>query len=292
MKSTRLTAVLVSIAAIAMVAPDASAFYHPTMGRFLQRDPGAGGAHRIGAGGPAVGDRFVPHDPTGQYADGMNLYQYVQSDPVAMVDPDGLQASQPSSQPTCDCCCAERMDAVVKGKFVGGKTINDYFPDLKGTDFVNNKKPGVAGPFSNKTHIGIQVQLPSDVSGDGKKCSLEQWAWVQSMVVAGRQQMKPGTNIDDMKRSGRDQSKPPFRQYINGSPSMADPVGIANLLDSELITWFTTCVNSGDGKNDKAKDHCKYKKCCVKWKVEIKIDAIGRVTTNNATKGKPWCDKW
>ena len=39
MRTTRLTAVLVGLAAIAMVTADAHAVYHPTLGRFLQRDP-------------------------------------------------------------------------------------------------------------------------------------------------------------------------------------------------------------------------------------------------------------
>jgi len=88
MRATRLIAVLVGLAAIAMITADASAMYHGGMGRFLQRDPGAGGANRIGAGGPAVGGGFIPRD---QYADGMNLYQYVGGNPVNRLDYSGLK---------------------------------------------------------------------------------------------------------------------------------------------------------------------------------------------------------
>jgi len=63
MRTTRLIAVLVGLAAIAMVTADASAYYHPGMGRFMSRDPGAGSAMRIGAGGSAVGGGFAPRDP-------------------------------------------------------------------------------------------------------------------------------------------------------------------------------------------------------------------------------------
>ncbi len=94
MRATRLTAVLVGLVAIAMVTTEASAMYHATMGRFLQRDPGAGAGSpaRIDSARPAVGGRFMPRDPTGnnQYADGMNLYQYVRSQPTRLVDPLGL----------------------------------------------------------------------------------------------------------------------------------------------------------------------------------------------------------
>lgn len=45
---------------------------------------------RIGAGGAAPVAAFVPMDPTGQYRDGPNLYQYVGGNPVARLDPYGL----------------------------------------------------------------------------------------------------------------------------------------------------------------------------------------------------------
>lgn len=64
MKQTHLIAVLVGIVAMGIFAADASAMYHPGMGTFMQRDPGAGGAHRIGAGGTAVAGGFIPRDRT------------------------------------------------------------------------------------------------------------------------------------------------------------------------------------------------------------------------------------
>ncbi|MFW6106864.1 MAG: hypothetical protein ACOC8H_01755 [bacterium] len=105
MRTTRLIAIMVGLAAIAMVTADAHAIYHPGMGRFLQRDPGAGasGPARIGAATPAMGGGFAQRDPitqppnrvghaglNNQYADGMNLYQYVGSNPTGFVDPSGL----------------------------------------------------------------------------------------------------------------------------------------------------------------------------------------------------------
>jgi len=100
MKRTHLIAVLIGLVVMGIFTADAAAMYHPTLGRFMQRDSGAGGAMRIGAGGAmrigaggaAPVGRFIPRDPTGtnQYADGMNLYQYVRSNPVVLVDPQGL----------------------------------------------------------------------------------------------------------------------------------------------------------------------------------------------------------
>ena len=90
MKRTHLIAVLVGIVAMGIFAADASAMYHPGMGRFMQRDPGPGSAIRIGARGGAPVRGFIPMD---QYADGMNLYQYARSSPGTASDPTGLRVS-------------------------------------------------------------------------------------------------------------------------------------------------------------------------------------------------------
>lgn len=92
MKRTHLLAILVSLTVITILTVDASAYYHPTMGRFISRDPGPGGSTRVGTAGPATGSRFIPRDPTGtnQYADGMSLYLYAQGTPTNFRDPKGL----------------------------------------------------------------------------------------------------------------------------------------------------------------------------------------------------------
>lgn len=84
MKRSHLIAVLVGFMAIVAFADTASAYYHPGLGRFTSRDPGPA---RVGSGGMAAGGQFVQRDP---YADGMNLYQYVRSNPTGSTDPSGL----------------------------------------------------------------------------------------------------------------------------------------------------------------------------------------------------------
>jgi hypothetical protein len=49
---------------------------------FAMRDPGPGGFMRVGA-------------PTAQYADSMNLYEYVRSSPRMRLDPTGLSSTWP-----------------------------------------------------------------------------------------------------------------------------------------------------------------------------------------------------
>ena len=65
MRRKHFFAVLSGLVAVALVAADASATYHPTLGRWLQRDP-------IG------------------YADGMGLYEYAKGTPPNTADPTGL----------------------------------------------------------------------------------------------------------------------------------------------------------------------------------------------------------
>jgi len=92
MKRTHLIPAFVGLVAVCILAADASAYYHPGMGRFMSRDPGAGGAMRIGAGRePVAVGGFIPRDAVGkQYGDGMNLYQHVGSNPGKFRDPTGL----------------------------------------------------------------------------------------------------------------------------------------------------------------------------------------------------------
>ncbi len=101
----RTLSIVAAFALLTVVTSSAQAMYHTGMGRFMQRDPGPGGigstarvgsagrmgaASRIGsAGAVTAGGGFIQRDPIRQYADGMNLYQYVRSDPVIGLDPSG-----------------------------------------------------------------------------------------------------------------------------------------------------------------------------------------------------------
>jgi len=94
MRHTRtLAAVAVALLALAATASDAQArhrVYHPTVGRFMQRDP-LGTPNESPLTRNLSSHEFTRRDPVAQYRDGMNLYQYVHSSPSRGVDPHGLK---------------------------------------------------------------------------------------------------------------------------------------------------------------------------------------------------------
>ena len=64
--------------------------YDPYTGRFLQQDL---------LGVDPVGEKLNPFNPTGQYQDGANTYEYVYSDPVTYWDPLGLKGKTEPETP-------------------------------------------------------------------------------------------------------------------------------------------------------------------------------------------------
>ena len=87
-KQTHLIAASLGLLAVFIFAADASAYYHPTLGRFMSRDPGSEVPTHVATGGISPGGRFVERDP---YEDGMSLHQYERGNPVHWQDPSGLK---------------------------------------------------------------------------------------------------------------------------------------------------------------------------------------------------------
>lgn len=94
MMNVKILAVLIGAVTVAAIASNADARgreYNPTMGRFLQRDP-VGTAIEPPMARNVSDPRFTQRDSSSadQYSDGMNLYEYVGSNPAVLVDPTGL----------------------------------------------------------------------------------------------------------------------------------------------------------------------------------------------------------
>jgi hypothetical protein len=71
--------------------------YHPSQGRFLQRDPHGSGSPVHNVEGWKLGESPTAHGPVfaiaSQYQDGLNLYEHVRSSPQMRRDPSGLFVS-------------------------------------------------------------------------------------------------------------------------------------------------------------------------------------------------------
>jgi hypothetical protein len=105
MKHSHLVAVLAGLAVAAVLAADASAMYHPTVGRFMQRDP--------------LGN-----------VDGAHLYHYVQSNPVSATDSRGLSSDKGWDDPARLDRSAKIIDKINKeeaAKGVSENTVREAF---------------------------------------------------------------------------------------------------------------------------------------------------------------------
>jgi hypothetical protein len=119
MRQAHLIVALAGVIIVAVLAVHASAMYDPGLGCFLQRDPALDAdLMRIRGGAPMPLQLFITRDVSpqhatfqgigvvhgggryarpqhaAQYADGMDLYQYVRSAPTVQLDPTGLGATQ------------------------------------------------------------------------------------------------------------------------------------------------------------------------------------------------------
>ena len=96
---------LIAAAVLTVTAPNASAYYNASLGRWVTRDPGPSPARAMRVGAPTVpgmtpspyatspamaqSPRIGQAGYNSQYADGMSLYEYVRSNPVRYTDPKG-----------------------------------------------------------------------------------------------------------------------------------------------------------------------------------------------------------
>ncbi|HSL00271.1 MAG TPA: DUF4157 domain-containing protein [Rubrobacteraceae bacterium] len=185
-----------------------------------------------------------------------------------------LQRQAPTATP---CDAPTQMRKVISGTFEGGKTLDDYFPDLVGAGAWGSNN--TAGPFDNGTRAGSSVQLigelPIPCATSAAPTTLGQTVSIVRLRADGKKLKeggKPleGQTIDDIKRSKRDQSKAPFRQTWVGAVSMADPisgVSYSTLKSYEFEANLTTSLAGAGGT------------VSVDWGVTVEA-AGGRVTKN------------
>jgi RHS repeat-associated protein len=141
----------------------------------MQRDP-AGTQQTPAMARNVSSSQFTQPDPVAQYADGMNLYQYVKSNPIMGRDPTGLAEDRTECSGVCggkiDNWIGDEISAQVAGiqKAFGGKkpSFGDYLEWANGNqrykdaDFFAFSK-GVEGcgtkPDKNKPGCGYSVTV-------------------------------------------------------------------------------------------------------------------------------------
>lgn len=175
------------------------------------------------------------------------------------------------------CDTPSQMLKVTSGPLQDGKTMDDYFPDLVGKGVWGSNS--TAGPFDTGTRAGSVVQLigmlPIPCVTTTVPTTLRQTATIVRARANGNPMAeggKPleGQTLDDIARSGRDQSRPPFRQTWLGAVSMADPISGIKYATLRTYEWEVNLTTSLAGAGGTAS---------VDWGVTVEASA-GRVTKN------------
>jgi hypothetical protein len=167
------------------------------------------------------------------------------------------------------------MRAVLGGKFKGGKTMDDYYPDWKGLGRYGH--PDSGGPWRTSEYVGSNAQFVGLIPSSCRPADfrLEQTVIATRNRVDGVKDQLEGVEYSDIARSGRSASSPPFRQdfqdELGHHISMADPpsrrLGPRNV---ELDRTFVTSLVGPAGRTS------------ATWSTSIRI-ANGTVTQNTIT---------
>jgi hypothetical protein len=195
-------------------------------------------------------------------------------------------SGEQDTQDSAGCSVPLRMTKVIDeklhGKIVGGHdmTMIDYFPDLITKGYLHDVRN--AGLFNTGKHVGANVQLYGTVPS---VCRPELFSLAQTVThTVNRKNGVPtpleGTTRDDLKDSGRDASKAPFRQDWLGDDgyniSMADTPSYAERLpfsSSTNVEWVKDYVTSLIGPGGQSSVH---------WTFVLKI-VNGRVVDHDVT---------
>lgn len=175
------------------------------------------------------------------------------------------------------CDTPASMAKVTSGPFQGGKTLDDYYPDLVGKSVWGSNN--TAGTFDNGSRAGSAVQLIGNLAipcaTSDTPTTLKQTATIVRAKANGAQMMENGAplagqTINDIQRSGRDQSRAPFRQTWTGAVSMADPISGIPYKPLRSYEWEVNLTSSLAGAGGTVS---------VNWGVTVEATA-GRVTKN------------
>ncbi len=222
-------------------------------------------------GAPGARGQFHADIPTLDGADGDIVDQPLLGGPAA-------GAAAPAAGDSCGQPIS--MNKLTSGTFLGGLTMNSYFPDLAGSGTFLH--PGTAGTFDTGRRAGANVQLFGVISSPCRPdlFHLEQTVTRTRFRHNGVVLADEGRTFDDVAKSGRDASRPPFRQeFLGGGTaplgfiiSMADPpnTGYTATSNIEHDRDFVTSLVGPSGRQS------------VSWSLSTRISG-GAVTRNVLT---------
>ncbi|MBI1928432.1 hypothetical protein HYR99_29835 [Candidatus Poribacteria bacterium] len=182
-------------------------------------------------------------------------------------------------------CCVNNINIVTSGAFQGGKTLDDYYPDLTSRGYW--AATDQAGPFDTGSRVGVAVQIIATCTGNRSECGITQCYTIPATTYPGEAVIN--TPVDDIARSGRDVTSSPFRQDIGTNRlSWADPASYSynnsTLAHFSAKNVFVSCVESC------RECECNWERCCVEWMWEVEVKN-GTVVKNTVTANRKWCEK-
>jgi hypothetical protein len=180
------------------------------------------------------------------------------------------------------CGTPRSMQKLTSGTFLGGLSMDSYYPDLAGAGFYTH--PSSAGAFDTGSRVGANIQLLGVIPSP---CRPSQYQLQQTITrtryrINGTVHPEEGQTFDDIAKSGRNASTAPFRQdFLGGGTaplgyiiSMADPPSTyynnTDRRDVEHDRDFVTSLQGPSGTQS------------VSWSLSTRVSG-GVVTSNVLT---------
>jgi len=254
-------------AAVAILTADAAAMYHPTLGRFMQRDPGPeslAAPVRIGSRRPVATRALRGQDAMHQYADGMNAYGYTRGNPIGMVDPLGLQGLDLRGNPAgyeCCCCCVDDLSVTDVATLMYGNLSAAGHSFTVNAD-LSYKLPDGGGYV--KGDCTLRWEERSNIPSTGMSHYMQPRAWVDQMDAV-RQGLLP--IISETLRPWFFRERPcPGEETV----AMKDKPGAQNV-PGTLARWLDIKVTISSTQEPKCEGKCSNKSMTVSTRQELEF---------------------
>jgi len=185
--------------------------------------------------------RFGKQDPMG-YVDGLNDYQVVGGNPITFVDPDGLQATQPATQPTFHWTdvpfeVGKKQTKVIS---VQSKHFNHFWANLSLQGLATADGAAINWALGLTESGALEQYLAPD--GSEAKFLFKQKLWRVTEVTQAQKQAVEGLDHKPGLVPG-DPSQPEWRPGVTGPvtaipASFLFPSGKNDEWNKALLSWI------------------------------------------------------